>query len=284
MLFDLVDKIFSNGRIPDGMATREFIVMFKPKKPNSNDPKSYRALRMLNHAFKLPSGPVVEQLVAETESSMPEWQGGFCEGRGARDTAFIVRSVTTKMLQPGNTVAFSFVDHTAPFDSISPMAAIQSLTECKASRKSVALVRVTCSAATAQMRDSTATFPGDQGALQGCRLSPVLFIIVLAAILKNGVGGGATITGFGGSTVDVDVLGHADDPCLAATNANVSSAQTASLADKSADFADMAVNAPKTEAMHVRKDEHSAQASLGPRPRRSRAPTSTPASTAPAGR
>ena len=40
------------------------------------------------------------------------------------------------------------------------------------------------------------------------------------------------------------------------TNAIASSAQTTSLADKSADFADVAVNVPKTEATHVRKDEH----------------------------
>ena len=50
MLFDLVDKIFVNETIPDGMATGEFIMMFnyKPKKPDNNDPKSYRALCMLN--------------------------------------------------------------------------------------------------------------------------------------------------------------------------------------------------------------------------------------------
>ena len=135
-------------------------------------------------------------------------------------------------------------------------ATIQSLTECKASRKSIALVRMTHSAAKAQMCDGTTTFPVDRGVLQGDRLSPVLFVIVLAAILKSGCGGSVTITGFGGNAVDVNVLGCADDLCLAATNATASSAQTTSLADKSADFADMVVGVPKTEAMHVREDEH----------------------------
>ena len=110
---------------------------------------------------------------------------------------------------------------------------------------------MTCSAAKAQMRDGSTTFPVDGGALQGDRLSPVLSIVVLAAILEDGCCGGVTITGFGGNTINVAVLGHADDLCLAATNATTSSAQTTSLADKSADFADMAVNVPKTEAMHV---------------------------------
>ena len=157
----------------------------------------------------------------------------------------------TKMLELGDTLVPSFVDCTAAFDSISLMATIESLTECKASRKSIALVHMTCSAAEAQMRDGNTTFPVDRGALQGDRLSPVLFVIALAAVLKNGCGGGVTITGFGGNTINVAVLGHADDLCLAATNATTSSAQTTSLADESADFADVAVDVPKTEAMHV---------------------------------
>ena len=88
----------------------------------------------------------------------------------------------------------------------------------------------------------------------------MLLIIVLATILHNGGGGGVchsvTTTGFGGNTVDVDVLGCADDLCLAATNANAPSAQTTSLADESADFADVTVNVPKVGAMHAREDEH----------------------------
>ena len=127
MLFDLVDKIFVNETIPDGMATGEFIMMFEPKKPDDDDPKSCRALCMLNHAFKMLSGLVMEQIVTETESSMPEWQGGFRKGRGARDMTFIVRSVMTKMLELGDTLTLSFVDHTAAFDNISSMATIESL-------------------------------------------------------------------------------------------------------------------------------------------------------------
>ena len=109
------------------------------------------------------------------------------------------------MLELGDALALSFVDCTVAFDSISSMATIESLTECEASRKSIALVRMTHSVAKAQMRDGNTTLPVDRGALQGDRLSPVLFVVVLAAILKNGCGGGVTITGFGGNTVDVDV-------------------------------------------------------------------------------
>ena len=57
---------------------------------------------------------------------------------------FIVRSVMTKMLELGDTLVPSFVDCTAAFDSISLMATIESLTECKASRKSIALVQHSC--------------------------------------------------------------------------------------------------------------------------------------------
>ena len=98
------------------------------------------------------------------------------------------------------------------------------------------------------MRDGTKTFPVDRGALRGDRLSPVLFVVVLAVILEDGCGSGVATTGF------------AEDLCLAATDANASWAQTAPLADKSADFVDVAVDVavdvPKTEATHVREDEH----------------------------
>ena len=62
-----------NETIPDGMATGEFM-MFKPKKPDDNGPKSHRALCMSNHAFTTLSGLVMEQTVTETESSM--WVAG----------------------------------------------------------------------------------------------------------------------------------------------------------------------------------------------------------------
>ena len=164
---------------------------------------------------------------------------------------FIVRTVSTKMVELNKQVVLSFVDFSAAFDSISMKAIIESLTDMGASRKSIALVTVIYAAAKAQMRGGDTTFPVDRGALQGDRLSPVIFIVVLAVMLKDGCGGGITIKG-----VNIDILGYADDLCLVAEDAGASSDQSTSLADKAGDFADMAVNVPKTEAMHVREDAH----------------------------
>ena len=132
MLFDLVDEVFVDETIPDGMPPASSSRRSRPRHPTTTTPRATAPSAL--------SGPVMEQTVAETESSMPEWQGGFRKGRGARDVTFGVRSVTTKMLELGDTLAFSFVGHAAAFDSISPMATIQSLAECEASRKSIALV------------------------------------------------------------------------------------------------------------------------------------------------
>ena len=46
----------------------------------------------------------------------------------------------------------------------------------------------------------------------------------LACVLATGMLTAAASFGFGGNTVDIDVLGHADDLCLVATNAIASSA------------------------------------------------------------
>ena len=81
-LFDLVDDVFVDEATPHGVATGEFVVTSKPKEADDDDPESCRALSMLDCASDVLSGTVVERTVAETEGSVPEWKGGFCEGRG----------------------------------------------------------------------------------------------------------------------------------------------------------------------------------------------------------
>ena len=106
----------------------------------------------------------------------------------------------------------------------------ESIQTLSGSRKMRALVCAMCGAAKGRMRGGQAEFDVDRGILQGDRLSPLLFIVCLAAMLKDRAGGGIEVGG-----IELDMLG-----CMLADAAEASSELANSVADKTGQKADMA--------------------------------------------
>ena len=70
-------------------------------------------------------------------------------------------------------------------------------------------------------------------------------------MLRDGTGGGVEVGG-----IKLDMLGHADDVCMLADDAEASSELANSVADKTGQKADTTVNIPKTETMFVHGNVH----------------------------
>ena len=246
MLHEMADNIWTTEVVPDKLAVGDFCMPHKGKGKDPNDRKSCRALCMLNHSFKFVTGLVMERLAGEIGHNLPQWQAGFRKGTGTRDMVLVLRTLMNKLIELKNTAILNFLDFSAAFDSCSMKSLDESIQNLGGSRKMRALVRAICGAAKGRMRGGQVEFDVDRGVLQGDRLSPLLFIVCLAAVLKDRAGGGIEVGG-----IKLDMLGYADGICMLADDAEASSELANSVADKTGQKADMAVNIPKTETMLV---------------------------------
>ena len=256
LLCELIQKIWREEEVPVEFARASFVMLFK-NKGSSNDPKKYRCIGLLSHAYKVLNQCLLRQLEQETESFLSEWQAGFRKARGCRDNVLTLRTIYDEMLELGETMYVTFIEYSAVFDSVSHKFIDRALKEAGASAKSRALFRAIYAAASAttkvQSTDGStvmsAPFPINRGVIQGDITSPLYFILALELILRkhdNISGKGVQL---GGKTVDT--LGYADDAALLDNDKGVSSTRVTSIATGSRQDADMEISIEKIEVMQV---------------------------------
>ena len=78
----------------------------------------YRALGLLNHAYKTLSQCLLARLEQETQGFLSDWQAGFREKRGCRDNIMILRTICEDALERAE-ICVTFIDYSAAFDSVS---------------------------------------------------------------------------------------------------------------------------------------------------------------------
>ena len=79
--------------------------------------KSYRAICLLCHAYKLLSAIIARGLQVELEHILPDSQAGFRPARGTRDNVCILKWTIDMLLREGREAIIIFIDYTAAFDT-----------------------------------------------------------------------------------------------------------------------------------------------------------------------
>ena len=214
-LFRLLDFIWENECLPTNLAIAEFKMLYK-NKGSANDPKKYRCIGLLNHAYKVIANIILARLLSCSDDYIAKWQAGFRAQRGCRDNTMLLRVICQSMLELGRSIAATFIDYSAAFDTLSHKFIDEALKDAKAPIKVRAMFRAVYEAATAfttasdvdGTRAKSAHFGIGRGVLQGDITSPLFFILALELIMrkhdKNAVGVpmAATI---------IKTLGYADD-------------------------------------------------------------------------
>ena len=125
--------------MPENLAVCIFVMIFK-RKGSHNDCSKYRAIGLLNHAYKVMSVVLLRRLVKECGKFFSEWQAGFRSQRGCRDNTLLLRLLYDQVIKKDRSCVVTFIDYTAAFDSISHKFMDSTLANAGASRKSRAIL------------------------------------------------------------------------------------------------------------------------------------------------
>ena len=72
-------RIWDEEKVPVTFAKANFKMIFK--KSNSDDPRKYRCLGMLNHCYKVLSRIILGRLTMKGEKYLQDWQAGFRQAK-----------------------------------------------------------------------------------------------------------------------------------------------------------------------------------------------------------
>ena len=217
-LFKFIQQVWRKEYVTTNLAVCIFVMIFK-RKGSHNDCSKYRAIGLLNHAYKIMNVILLKRIVQECVDFLSEWQAGFRANRGCRDNILLLRMLYDYIIKNKESCVVTFIDYayTAAFDSISHKFLDATLKKAGASRKSRAIFRAIYAAATgaARVRGTdgeviySGTFKIGRGVIQGDIISPILFIIALDQLIQefDGNGGGVKF----GRILKLKVLGYAEE-------------------------------------------------------------------------
>ena len=77
-LFSLLTNIWDTETMPEDFVLAEMLMFYKKK--CKNDRKNYRALGLLNHAYKIFSMLLLMHILPFITPKLSEMQAGFCKG------------------------------------------------------------------------------------------------------------------------------------------------------------------------------------------------------------
>ena len=264
-LFFFLQHVWEQECIPKTLVLCVFVMIFK-NKGSRDEPDKYRAIGLLNHAYKILSVCLLNRMVSETDWFLSEWQAGFRGARGCRDNVLLLRVIYDQFVKGNKKCVVTFIDFAAAFDSVSHRFLDHALKKAKASRKTRAMFREIYKAAAGAARIKgpdgqftfSKTFNIERGVVQGDIISPIFFIIALDQLVQHYDKSGQGISV--GHIKSLRVLGYADDAAMCEITVEGMTKRLTEFADAALKEADMKVKLAKTLSQHIQQQEKVARA------------------------
>ena len=261
-LYDVLLSIWQEESIPDDFALGDMMMHYKKK--CSNDRRNYRALGLLNHAYKIFAKTLLERMLPFITPKISDMQAGFRKERGCRDNILILVTAIRHILMSSDDDIKSqgiitYIDFTAAFDSISHSYLLNALQSYGVPAKYCRLIQAIYNSAAVRVRiqgrDGSKNYSRNvsvkRGVIQGDIPSPVCFLVALDKIMKEhgGLDTGIQLNDY----LLLSELLFADDAALPNDDANVASRRLTHLDKKAREEAGMDISKPKTKVQHVMK-------------------------------
>ena len=239
----LLNKCLIHGAVPDKWKKSTVIMLYKGK-GNTTDPNAYRGIALENTLLKVLTTLMCKRLNTIIEEKLPDSQFGFRRGRSTTQAVQCLQSdIETATENRGGKLHAIFVDYTKAFDTINRTIVMKKLEN--ALGPGHYLLPVTRDLLTNNWMeindgiDKSNLIQQTVGVLQGDPLSPLLFILATADIVKV-------------IPDNVNLLMYADD--MALTSTSETGLQKAF--DQLVDWAnenELILNAEKTVSMTFRR-------------------------------
>ena len=213
-LHRLIVEIWETEQLPEEW--KEGVICPIYKKGDKLDCENYRAITVLNAAYKVFSQVIFQRLSPLASRFVGSYQAGFMEGRSTTDQIFTLRQILQKCREFRVPTHHLFVDFKAAYDSINRQELWKILDENGFPGKLTRLIKATMEDVKCCVRISGGTsdpFESHRGLRQGDGLSCLLFNVALEGVMRRaGFDMRGTIFNRSGQFIcfadDVDIVGR----------------------------------------------------------------------------
>jgi sorting nexin-29 len=158
------------------------------KKEDRTNCQNYRAVTLLNSTYKILTCIIYNRLTEYAEKRIGDYQKGFCKNSSTTDNIYMLRQIYEKSYEFNIELHTLFVDFKEAFDKVNRGNMMQNTKTLKIPENIINLVEATLEGSRAKIKLSdgcSESFEIETGLRQGDALSPVLFNIVVEAVLIN---------------------------------------------------------------------------------------------------
>ena len=185
-LHRMIVRIWEVEQLPEEW--KEGVISPIYKKGDKLDCDNYRAITILNAAYKVFSQILFSRLSPITEEFVGSYQAGFMMGRSTTDQIFTVRQILQKCREYQIPTHHLFIDFKAAYDSVDREELWKIMDENGFPGKLIRLIKMTMDGARCCVKISGAesdSFDSRQGLRQGDGISCLCFNIALEGVVRR---------------------------------------------------------------------------------------------------
>ena len=217
-LLHLFNVILTTNKAPKASTNSLIVVLFK--KGDRLNCKNYRPISLLSHIYKLFMMIIGNRIKNDIYPNIPSSQAAYQPKRGTIEQILSLQQVIEKSVEFNKPVHIVFIDFTKAFDSVDQRKVWQALDRTSINKQYINLLKAFYSNSEATIKTDIGLSRSIQilrGVKQGDVLAAILFILLLADVIRNTnmeISTGYTVGG-----VCISNLSYADD--IAAMNDSI---------------------------------------------------------------
>ena len=185
-LHQLIVKVWDTEQLPEEW--KEGVICPIYKKGDKLECENYRAITILNAAYKVLSQIIYCRLRERAKDFVGTYQAGFVEGRSTTDQIFMLRQILQKFREYQIPTHHLFIDFKAAYDSIDRDELWKIMYENGFPGKLIRMVKATMDGSRCRVKISGAMsdpFDSLGGLRQGDGISGLCFIIALEGVMRR---------------------------------------------------------------------------------------------------
>lgn len=185
-LHQLIAKIWDNEQLPEEWKLGLIYPIYK--KGDKLDCENFRAITILNAAYKVLSQILFRRLSPLVRDFVGSYQAGFIDGRSTTDQMFTLRQILEKCREYQVPTHHLFIDFKAAYDTINRNELWRVMHEHRFPGKLIRLIKATMDSVWCRVKISNElsdSFESRRGLRQGDGLSCLLFNLALEGVFRR---------------------------------------------------------------------------------------------------